>query len=355
MSDEGSAPTVLERVRGGVGTLTLNRPRALNAIDIGMVRAVRDALERWRGDSDVQRVALRGAGDRGFCAGGDVRALREAVESGRPGDAEMFLREEYAMNAAIAEYPLPIVAFADGITMGGGIGLACHASVRIVSERSRLAMPETRIGFVPDVGGTWLLARAPGRLGEYLALTGTTIGAADAIDAGLADHLVPADHLASLHDALESRADPAGVSEIVLLFDETPDEPALDAERGWIDDAFSADTVAGIVERLEGMTGDAPAAALATLRELSPMSLTITLAAVRRARTLPGLRDALAMEYGLASWIAHTQPDMPEGIRAQLIDKDRAPRWTPARIEDVDPAIADEALAHTPDTPLWGE
>ena len=366
MSEEAE-PVVLERVRGGLGTLTLNRPRAINALDAEVIRLIGDALDRWRTDPDVQRVALLGAGERGFCAGGDVRALREAVAGGQPELAERFLAAEYHVNAAIAEYPLPVIAFADGVTMGGGIGLAGHASVRIVSERSLLAMPETRIGFVPDVGGTWLLAHAPGRLGEFLALTGTAIGPADAIAVGLADHLVPRENLASFHDALETRADPASATELALLFDETPEvyfaeagaeHPPLLEQRAWIDEVFAADTVPEIIERLRDVTSgaDAPpeaSIALTTLGELSPTSLVITLAAVRRARELDGLRAALAMEYGLASFIVRNLPDMPEGIRAQLVDKDRQPRWQPATVAELPASLAADALAWQPPAPLW--
>ncbi len=167
-----SEPRVLVRTYGGLGHLTLNRPRAINALDLGMIGDLAEALDAWQDDTDVDIVLLDGAGDRGLCAGGDVRGLAEQISGGRPEDTGVFFRAEYALNARIAEYPKPIVAIADGITMGGGIGLAGHAAIRIVTERSKLAMPETRIGFTPDVGGTWLLAHAPGRLGEYLGLTG---------------------------------------------------------------------------------------------------------------------------------------------------------------------------------------
>src|SRR5690606_2706542 len=172
----------------------------------GMVEALSAALDRWEDDAEVDIVLLDGSGDRGFCAGGDVRGLYDQITGGNPEATGVFFRAEYALNARIAEYPKPIVVLADGITMGGGIGLAGHAAVRVVTERSKLAMPETRIGFAPDVGGTWLLGRAPGRIGEYLGLTGATMDAADAIYAGFADHLVPSASLADLHDAFVTRA-----------------------------------------------------------------------------------------------------------------------------------------------------
>jgi enoyl-CoA hydratase len=345
---------VLVRAASSVGRLTLNRPRAINALDIHMVRALMAALDAWEHEVDVEVVLLDGAGDRGLCAGGDVRALREQVLSGDAAGAGQFFREEYALNARIAEYPKPVVVFADGVTMGGGIGLAGHAGFRVVTERSRLAMPETRIGFTPDVGGTWLLARAPGRLGEYLALTGATMDAADAIYAGLADHLVPTERLDGFRDALETRADPTGPAELVLLFDETPGPSPLERARGWIDDAFSAPTVSEIVARLRKRSEPDAAATADLLTSLSPTALTVTLAAIRSARELPDLRAALEQEYRLVLWFALTQPDLVEGIRAQLVDKDRTPAWQPASLADVDPDLAAEALAFRPAVPLWG-
>ncbi len=344
---------VLVRTSGSVGRLTLDRPRAINALDLGMIRDLTAALDAWEHDHDVEVVVLDGAGERGFCAGGDVRGLYEQIVGGDADATGEFFRAEYALNARIAEYPKPVVVFADGITMGGGIGLAGHAAVRIVTERSRLAMPETRIGFTPDVGGTWLLGRAPGRLGEYLALTGASMDAADALACGFADHFVPSERLGDLLEALERRADPGTAAELVLLFDETPEPSALVAQRPWIDDAFSAETVADIVARLHARPEAEASPAADLLDELSPTALEVTLAAVRRARGLPGLRAALAQEYGLVLWFATTQPDLAEGIRAQLVDKDRSPRWSPATLAELAPDVAASALAHTPERSLW--
>jgi enoyl-CoA hydratase len=355
VTDANHAPDhwVRARTSGGLGHLTLDRPKAINALDLGMIRDLSAALERWSTHPDVQLILLDGAGERGFCAGGDVRGLYEQIIAGQADETGGFFREEYALNARLAEYPKPIVVFADGITMGGGIGLAGHASIRIVTERSKLAMPETRIGFTPDVGGTWLLAHAPGRLGEYLGLTGATMTASDAIYAGFADHFVPSERLSSLAEALETRADPASPTELVLLFDESVEPGPLQAAQGWIDDAFSADTVTEIIERLRASGADAASATAETLEQLSPTALAVTLAAVRAARELPDLRAALAQEYALVMWFATTQPDLREGIRAQLVDKDRNPRWDPAAIGEVPEGRPGEALAHTPGVPLW--
>jgi len=345
-------PNVVARVDGALGHLTLDRPRALNALDVGMVRALAAALDAWEHDPEVETVLIDGAGDRGLSAGGDIRALYDQIVAGDAASASEFFREEYALNARIAEYPKPVVALADGITMGGGVGLACHATVRVATERSRIAMPETRIGFTPDVGGSLLLARAPGRLGEYLALTGATMGAADAVHAGFADHVVPSARLGELRDALARRADPGSAAELVLLFDETPEPSGLAAARGWIDDAFAADTVVAVVDRLRASGIEEAERTAGLITELSPTALVVALEAVRRARALD-LRGALAQEYGLVSWFARTQPDLVEGIRAQVVDKDRAPRWQPPTLADLPPDVVDEAFGFVPDAPLW--
>ncbi|MFG6279011.1 enoyl-CoA hydratase/isomerase family protein [Microbacterium sp. 5K110] len=344
---------VIARAWRGVGHVTLNRPRAINALDLGMIRRLAVALDRWENDSDVDLVLLDGAGDRGFCAGGDVRALYDFVVAGQVDEVHTFFREEYALNHRIATYPKPIVAIADGVTMGGGIGLAGHARIRIVTERSRLAMPETRIGFSPDVGGSWLLGRAPGRLGEYLGLTGATMDAADALYAGFADHLVPVAHLSALHEALQYRADPSSPTELVLLFDESPERSDLETWRPWIDDAFSADDLGGILYRLRRRWEPEAHATADLLESSAPTAVAVTLEAVRRARTLPSLRAALAQEYGLVMWFATTQPDLAEGIRAQLVDKDRSPSWSPSAHANLPAGRVGEAFAFDPDPALW--
>jgi len=346
-------PTVIARSRGGLGRITLNRPRAINALDLDMIDQIARILDDWEHDPDVGIVVLDGAGDRGLCAGGDVRSLYDQITTGRAADTSAFFRAEYTLNARIADYPKTIVTLADGITMGGGIGLAGHAAIRIVTERSKLAMPETRIGFTPDVGGTWLLGRAPGRLGEYLGVTGAVMDAADAIYAGFADHFVPSDRLDGLREALETRADPPTPTGIVLLFDETPGPSRLEAARPWIDDAFSAGTLTQIMERLGARTEPEAAATLAVMEELSPTGMAVTLEAVRRARDLTDLRADLEQEYGLVMWFGQTQPDLVEGIRAQLVDKDRNPAWMPGTPADVKADAVASAFAHRPPVPLW--
>ncbi|GAA3662349.1 enoyl-CoA hydratase/isomerase family protein [Microbacterium marinilacus] len=354
-------PRVLARREGGLGTITLNRPEAINALDVGMIEAIAGLLAAWRDDPDVQVVLFDGAGERGFSSGGDVRGLHASLARGDASGPDRFFRAEYTMNAAIGEYAKPVVAFADGVTMGGGIGIAGHAHVRVVTERSQLAMPETRLGFTPDAGGSWLLGRAPGRVGEFLALTSWVMGPADAIHAGFADHLVPAVRLPSLREALTTRADPSTPTELVLLFDETPEAGPIERARPWIDDAFAADTVPEILERLQALadagTGDgdevSPRAVLGALADRAPVGLTVSLAAVRSSRALPGLRAALEQEYGLVTWFMATQPDLPEGIRAQLVDRDRAPRWSPPSLAGVPADLVGEAFAHEPERRLF--
>ncbi len=351
------------RTEGALGRITLNRPRALNALSVGMIRLVQAALDAWREDSDIEIVFVDGAGERGLCAGGDVRELHAQIVSGRSAQTVEFFREEYAMNAALAEFPKPVVAIADGITMGGGVGVAGHAAIRIVTERSQLAMPETRIGFTPDVGGTWLLGRAPGRLGEFFALTGASMSGADALYTGFADFFVPSERLEALREALAHRADPTGPSEIVMLFDETPDPSTLPAARAWIDEAFSAGTVSEIVDRLRAIAsssdgadsaaGLTPAATADLLESLAPTALAVTLEAVREARAAASLRDALAGEYRRVLWFVNHHPDLVEGIRAQLVDKDRDPHWDPQTLADLAPDAAAGARDFVPSVPLW--
>ncbi|WP_197517489.1 enoyl-CoA hydratase/isomerase family protein [Microbacterium karelineae] len=352
---------ILIRTHSALGRITIDRPRSLGAVDTSMLRAIGSALDAWRDDADIDTVLIDATSDRGFCAGGDVRRLHGAIMAGDTDLAEEFFRVEYRLDAALAEYPKPIVAFADGVTMGGGIGLAGQAAVRIVTETSVLAMPETRIGFTPDAGGSWLLAHAPGRVGEYLALTSDTMNAADAIYAGFADQFVRRADLEAVRDALETRADPSTPTELVMLFDETPDESDFVAARAWIDDAFARDSVAEVRGRLRELAGDprwrdaprSPAAALAALDERPPVALAVTLAAIRSSRALPNLRAALEQEFRLVDWFVHTQPDMLEGIRAQMIDRDASPRWSPATLGELPADIIGRAFAHEPAAPLF--
>ena len=326
-----SEDTVIARRDGRIGRLLLNRPQALNAIDLPMIRACAAALADWRDDPHVHAVVIEGAGDRAFCAGGDIRALRQYKLDGEHHRAEAFFREEYELNLAIATYPKPYVALIDGICMGGGIGVSVHAPYRVASEHAAFAMPETAIGFFPDIGATFFLPRLPGRIGSYLGLTGTRVQGADAVHAGLATHFARRADFPALSRALAEDG-PAALGRHATPL------PAfsLAPQRTAIDHCFGADSAAEIVQRL-ATAGDAWAAkTLAALRAVSPSALCWTLAALRRGADLT-LGQCQAAELALTRTTMR-HPDFAEGVRAMVVDKDRRPRWQPARIEDVDPA-----------------
>lgn len=328
---------------GGVGRLVLNRPKALNSLTHGMVTALRATLDVWAEDDRIRAVVLTGAGERGLCAGGDIRAMYDDARAGGAG-TRAFFRDEYRLNALIARYPKPYVAVQDGITMGGGVGVSAHGAVRIVTERSTVAMPETRIGIAPDVGGSRLLAHAPGELGTHLGLTAASMGPGDALLCGFADHFVPSPRIPDLLDALaRSTASTTGgtTGEVAALVDglvaahaEPAPPAALAAQRTWIDACYAADTVEEIVDRLlNSGVPEAKEAAVAVLAN-SPTAVKTTLAALRRARALPSLEAVLDQEYRI-SCTALESHDMVEGIRAQVIDKDRDPRWKPGTLAEV--------------------
>ncbi|MFJ9623141.1 enoyl-CoA hydratase/isomerase family protein [Streptomyces sp. NPDC101181] len=331
MNDE--RPVLLE-MRGHSLHITLNRPRALNALSHTMVNLLHEALARAEQDDTVVSVVLGGAGDRGLCAGGDIRALHDDARAAGRASLE-FWRDEYRLNARIARFPKPYVALMDGIVMGGGVGLSAHAGTRVVTERSRIAMPETGIGFVPDVGGTRLLAAAPGQLGTHLALTGRSVGAADALLCGLADHYLPARHLTTLTDALSATGTAAEIAHAVGQFATEPPAGELGAQRSWIDSCYAEDTVEEIVRRLEESAVPEAADTAAELLTKSPLALKVTLAAVRRAARLDSLEAVLDQEFRVSSR-AFEQPDFVEGVRARIIDKDGNPQWKPATLAEVD-------------------
>ncbi len=328
MQDE---PTVIARRDGRVGRIVLNRPQTLNALDLPMIRACTRALETWRDDPQIHGVVIEGAGDRAFCAGGDMRALRQYELDGEHHRAETFFREEYQLNLMIATYPKPYIALIDGICMGGGIGVSVHAPYRVATERAAFAMPETAIGFFPDIGATFFLPRLPGQLGAYLGLTGLRMQGADAVHAGLATHFVPRADLPALSQALAEDGPAA------LGAHGTPPPPfSLAPQRAAIDRCFGADRMSEILHRLEA-TGEAWATqTLAALRTVSPSALCWTLEALRRGTNLT-LPQCQAAELALTRTTMR-HPDFAEGVRAMVVDKDRKPRWQPSRVEDVNPA-----------------
>jgi enoyl-CoA hydratase len=330
--------TVITRRDGRIGRILLNRPRALNALDLSMIRACAAILETWREDPQVHAVVIEGAGDRAFCAGGDIRVLRDGQIAGDRASVDRFFSEEYALNLAIATYPKPYVALIDGLCMGGGIGLSVHAPYRVATEHAGFAMPETAIGFFPDIGATFLLPRLPGELGTYLGLTGLRVTGADAVHAGLATHFTPRARLKDLSAALARD----GIATLAAFGETLPAFSYAD-RRAAIDHCFSAPTVGEIVARLEADGGEWSQTALKALRQVSPSALHWTLRALRRGRDL-ALKQALTAEFALTrTTMAH--PDFAEGVRAMVVDKDRTPAWQPARIEDVEAAVIDALFA----------
>jgi len=321
---------VLTGVRDGVGRITLDRPRAMNALTRPMVGAVDAALHAWRDDPEVEVVLIDGSGERGLCAGGDIKSFH-ASALGDGTEARAFWVEEYAMNAHIDTYPKPVVALMFGAVLGGGVGISAHAEHRLVTEGSSVGMPEVGIGFVPDVGGTWLLGHAPGELGLYVALTGLPVGPGDALLCGLADAYVTPETMSAVRDAPQA----AALLSIVRGGAGSPPPGVLAGRREWIDTCFAAPTAVDILSALRA-TGVAEAHETADLIETrSPEAVELTLLAVRRARTLSTLREALEMELALST-ASLERPDFVEGIRAQVIDKDRNPRWQPASLSVLD-------------------
>ena len=343
---------VLIRREGRAGRITMNRPKALNALTYAAVGRIWQTLLEWRDDPKVELVLLDGAGDRGLCAGGDVRSLYDARTEGS-GLARAFWREEYRLNALIGRYPKPFVAVMDGIVMGGGIGLSAHGDHRIVTERSRLAMPETGIGLIPDVGGTWLLSHAPQRrgmskeTGTYLALTGRQFNGAEALDLGFANTLIMVERLPGALAEMMADGQPDGAMiRNTSTIEEAPQSSLYDLAPA-IDRAFAFARVEDIVSALAGMPGEWAVETLAELRTKSPLSLKLTLAALRRARHFASLEECLNMEYRLTVRL-YEHGEFLEGVRALIVDKDKAPRWNPPQLEAVTPAMVDAFFAPLP-------
>jgi enoyl-CoA hydratase len=330
---------VIVREERALRRLTLNRPKALNALTLDMIATMTAFLRSWAADAAVGAVLIDGAGERGFCAGGDLRGLYDAAKSGTR-FPEQFWSDEYHLDVLIARYAKPVIAVMDGVVMGGGVGLSTHASHRIVTERSLIAMPEVGIGFFPDVGVSFLLARSPGYAGSHLALTGDRLGAADAIYCGLADIHIAAARLAELPSAL---ADCHTAHEVQAKLDEmsvSPPRGRLPAARPWIDSCYGANDVEDIVDRLRACNIDEARAALAAIRKMSPTSLKLALRNLRAAVSFDRVEQSFQQDYriALACIAGH---DFIEGIRATIVDKDRNPSWRPDKLEDVTAEIVD--------------
>ncbi len=341
-----TAPDVLSEVRGQVGFITLNRPQALNALSLGMIRTLTTCLLAWRGNDQVQAVAIRGVSKTGpfaaFCAGGDIRFFHQAALSGNA-ELEDFFTEEYTLNHLIHSYPKPFIAFMDGIVMGGGMGIAQGAKTRIVTQRTKMAMPETNIGLFPDVGGGYFLSRCPGHVGEWLALTGEVIGAPQALAFGLADVCFDVGQLVSAWEALAEVAVDAPQALDVWLArhavaaDSLPIDLTVQIER-----FFSLESVTAILAALEAEDSVWAQQTAATLRSRSPLMLHVVLAQIRRARGL-SLADDLRMERDMVRHCFNTRhlgrigisSETVEGIRALAVDKDQSPKWRPGAVEEV--------------------
>ena len=318
---------LLVNVDAGVGVVTLNRPKAINSLTHDMVVDLENALRNWEDDDAVHTVLLTGAGERGLCAGGDVVAIYHSARADGS-EARSFWQDEYVLNAYIARYPKPYVAIMDGIVMGGGVGVAAHGSVRVVTDTTKMGMPEVGIGFIPDVGGTNLLSRAPGRLGLHAALTGAPFSGADAIAMGFADHFVPHDQLDGFTGAVVAD----GVDAALAAFAVEPPASPLLAQRHWIDECYAGEAALDVVAALRAQ-GPGPAEDAANLiAGRSPIAVAVTMAAVRRAATLDTLEDVLRQEFRTAC-AALRSHDLVEGIRALLVDKDRNPKWSPSSLE----------------------
>jgi len=337
-------PNVIAEVRGGIGWLTLNRPQALNALSLEMIRAMSHALLAWQHDPEVHAVILRGEGGKALCAGGDIRFFHRAATAGDP-QLITFFTEEYRLNHLIFSYAKPYIALMDGVVMGGGMGISQGASLRVVTERTKMAMPETNIGLFPDVGGGWFLARVPGHVGEYLGVTGQMIEAADALSVGLADCHVTAEALAAIVQRLRD-GNWSSAEQIAACFTEAASAPddakALIApHREAIDDCFSQNSVQGIFADLAGNTDAEWAAQTAAhMAKRSPLMMAVTLELIRRGRHTT-LADELRRELDMMTHV-FAEGDGIEGIRALAVDKDHAPKWKHANIDAV---RADEVAA----------
>ena len=366
----GAEPEVLLARRGGLGHIRLNRPRALNALSLDMVHEIDRALTAWAQDPQVRGVLIDGAGAKGLCAGGDVVGLRAALVEGRFAEAEDFFRDEYRMNERIASYPKPYVAFMDGIVLGGGMGVSVHGSHRVATERTRAGMPETAIGFTPDVGGSYHLARAPFHAGRHLALTSSHASGADAVALGLADAFVESQRLEELASALEEALTALGSADVapgardeaafaaadeVLARFAVPEAErpasALAEGREWIEDAYGREDAQQVLAALDeraaggGEHAEAARAAAEAVRTKSPTSVAVAHEALRRLGDRGEeltVADALRQEFTVGVHLMRA-PDMPEGIRALLVDKDKDPHWSPASLDEV---RAEDVAAH---------
>ncbi|MGE5566311.1 MAG: enoyl-CoA hydratase/isomerase family protein [Parcubacteria group bacterium] len=344
MTDE-----VLCRIEGKVGRITLNRPGALHALTTAMCRAMIEALVGWRGDGAVQAVLIDHSGERGFCAGGDIRMLAESG-AGDGAQAREFFFTEYRLNHLLFTYPKPVVAVMDGVTMGGGVGVSMPARFRIATERTTFAMPETGIGLFPDVGGGWHLPRLPGKTGLWLALTGARIKAADCLALGIATDFEKSDNLEAVKAAIV--ADPEKIETILARTDADPGQAPMAAHRDDIDRLFGSHSVEAIFEALEGDNDDWAKAQLETLKTKSPQTMKVAFRQLQLGAHARDFAENMQTEYRIGARVVQRH-DFLEGVRAVIVDKDNAPRWNPATLAGVTEAVLDEIFAPLPADQEW--
>jgi len=340
---------IITRIESGVGRITLNRPRAIHALNRTMCETMIATLLSWRDDAAVRSVLVDHTGERGFCAGGDIRMIAESG-AGDGVDARAFFKAEYQLNALMFGYPKPITAIVDGIVMGGGVGISEPADIRIATERTSYAMPETGIGLYPEVGGGWFLPRLPGQTGVWIGLTGARLKAADTVALGIHTHFVPSEGVEALKTDL--LADPADPSSVAARHAKDAGPAPLAAHREAIDRLFAFDTVEEIFAALEADGSDWAAAQLATLKTKSPTSLKVTLRHIREGAKAASFDANMAVEYAVSGRIGATY-DFQEGVRAVIVDKDNAPKWSPADLSGVTDATLDALFAPLPDNEKW--
>lgn len=344
-----SGDEILIRREGVAGILSLNRPKAIHALTLGMCHALTEALLAWREDASVSVVVIDHAEGRGFCAGGDINVLRSSALEDGGVSGRRFFHDEYQLNHLLFSYPKPIVALMDGITMGGGVGISQPARYRVATENTRFAMPESGIGLFPDVGGGWFLSRLPGRIGQFLALTGARIDGADCLWTGLATHYLPASALDEARTRLAHGHEPAGV--LAALSTKAP-EAKIANHAGHIAKAFASDRYEDILACLAADPSEWAARELATLRTKSPQACKVALRQLADSARLDDFAANMVMEYRIASRVLML-PDFAEGVRAVIVDKDHAPKWNPATPEDVTDALIDKIFAPLSPAQEW--
>jgi enoyl-CoA hydratase len=346
MSDE-----ILSRVEGHAGIISLNKPASIHALTLDMVHAMTEALQGWRRSRKVKCVIIDHAEGRGFCAGGDIAFLRDSALNDGGKKGRKFFHDEYQLNHLLFTYPKPVVAFMDGITMGGGVGISQPARFRVATENTRFAMPETGIGLFPDVGGGWYLSRLEGRVGPFLALTGARLDGAECVELGLATHYLPAEALAEAKARIANE-DIERIDGILGTLAATPPTARIVDNLLSINRHFASDRYEDILSSLEADESDWAMKELATLRTKSPQTCKVALRQLAESAKLTDFADNMAMEYRIGSRVL-TRPDFAEGVRAVIVDKDNAPQWNPATPGDVTDGLLDEIFAPLPKKEEW--